>query len=246
LTQHRKDAPADTLEQLESLGDRLVGWVAGNPVAVLGTAAVILIVAATIGGVRAWRSSSADAASTGLATIQHEYIARMGGEPGASEAPEPANPETARQVRTEFVQRFASFARDHAGTPAQALAALEASRLYEQLGAPEKAREVVQEAAAGLPSDSPIRGVVLRRAGGLAEGAGDFEAAAQAYLAAADAPGYPLRFEALADAARTWADAGKPDEALAVYGRLQNEAPDYQIPPHVRARLAELQAARAR
>lgn len=244
MTQHRKDAPADTLEQLESLGDRLVGWVGANPAVVLGTAAVILLVAAGIGGVRAWRSSSADAASTALAAIQSEYIEKMGGQAGSTVAPEPANPETARQVRTEFVERFATFARDHAGTPAQALAALEASELYEALGAPDKAREIVQEAAAALPSDSPIRGVVLRRAAVLAEGAGDFEAAAKAHLAAADAPGYPLRIEALADAARCWAEAAKTDEALAIYAKIESEAPDYKLPPHVRARLAELQAAR--
>jgi tetratricopeptide (TPR) repeat protein len=246
VAQHSKDAPADTLEQLQSLGDRLVGWVSANPALVLGTAAAILLVAASIGGVRAWRGSAADSASAALATIQREYLAAMGAEPGSIEAPEPANPETARQVRTDFVERFASFAKEHEGTPAQALAALEASQLYEDLGASDQALAVVQEAAAALPADSAIRGVALRRVASLAETAGDYEAAAQAHLAAADTPGYPLRYDALADAARCWAEAAKTDEALALYARLQSEAPEYQLPPHVRARLAELEAARGR
>lgn len=238
----QKHAPTDTLEQLESLGDRLMSWVSANPVIVLGVAAAILLTAATIGGVRAWRASSADAASAAVAAIRLEYVRAMGGEPGDVDVPEPANPETARQVRTEFVERFASFAREHRGTPAQVLAALEASRIYEALGAEEQAREVLQAAADAQPASSPIRAVALRRVAALAEGSGDFEAAARAHLAAADTPGYPLRLEALADAARCWAEAARPDEALALFARIQNEAPEYRLPPHVQARLAELQA----
>lgn len=242
MAQHHKDAHPDTLAQLESLGDRLVHWVSANPALVLGTAAVILVVAAAIGGTRAWRASSANEASSELAKLERQYIAAMGGEATEVEAPEPANPETARQVRTDFVERFASFSREHEGTPAQALAALEASRIYEALGAPDKAREIVQEAANALPEDSPIRGVALRRIAVLAEGAGDYEAAALAHVAAADTPGYPLRLDALADAARCWAEAAKPDEALALFTRIQTEAPDYRLAPHVQARLSELQS----
>jgi hypothetical protein len=242
LAQHHKDAHPDTLAQLESLGDRLVQWVSANPVIVLATAAAILLIAAGIGGTRAWRASSANAASAELATLEREYINAMGGEATDVEAPEPANPETARQVRTDFVERFASFAREHEGTPAQALAALDASEIYEALGAPEPAREILQAAADALPAGSPMRGVVLRRIASLAEAAGDYEAAALAHAAAADTPGYPLRLDAMTDAARCWAEADKPDEALALYARIQTEAPEYQMPPHVQARLAELQA----
>jgi len=242
LAQHHKDAHPDTLAQLESLGDRLAHWVSANPALVLGAAAAILLVAAAIGGTRAWRASSANEASAQLAALERQYIEAMGGEATDLEAPEPANPETARQVRTDFVERFSSFAREHEGTPAQALAALEASRIYEALGAPDQAREIVQEAANALPADSPIRGVALRRIAGLAESAGDYEAAALAHVAAADTAGYPLRFDALADAARCWAEAAKPDEALALFARIQTEAPDYRLPPHVESRLSELQS----
>jgi tetratricopeptide (TPR) repeat protein len=238
----QKHASTDTLEQLESLGDRLMSWVSANPLVVLGTAGVILLTAAGIGGARAWRSASADAASSALAKIQHEYVLAMGGEPGETAVPEPANPETARQVRTAFVERFASFAREHEGTPAQVFAALEASRIYEALGADEPARDILQAAAAAQPAESPIRAVALRRYAAMAETTGDFTAAAEAHRAAADTPGYPLRLEALADAARSWAEAGRRDEALALFARIQSEAPEYRLPPHVQARLAELQA----
>lgn len=246
MAQHRSKTspPPDTLAQLESLGDQLVRWVSANPLPVLGTALAILLVAAVAGGVSAWRTSRDEKASAELTALQHAYVTAMGGEATALEAPEPANPETARQVRTEYVERFVSFARAHAGTPAQALAALEASRIYEALDAPDQAREVLQEAANELPDDSAVRAVVLRRLAVLAEAAGDYEAAAMANVAAANTPGYPQRLDALADAARCWAEAAKPDEALALYARLKSEAsPDqYRVPPHIEARLAELEA----
>lgn len=242
MAQHRKEAPADTLEQLQSLGDRLMHWVAANPVVVLGTAAIVLVVAASIGGVRAWRDSTAEQASAAIAALHSEYVVAMGGEATDLDAPEPANPETGRRVRTEYVERFASSAREYAGTPAQALAALEASTIYESLGAPDQAREIVQQAVDGLPADSPVRAVAQRRIAALREGTGDYAGAAQAHLAAADTPGYPLRLDALGDAARCQAEAGNTSEALALFARIQSEAPEHRLSPPLQARLSELQA----
>ena len=243
MAQHRKNEPTDTLEQLESLSDRLVRWLSDNPLLILGTAAVILVTAASIGGVSAWRASAADAAASQVAKVRSEYVVAMGGSAMDLTAPEPANPETARQIRTEYVERFVKIVEEHAGTPAQALAALDASEIFEELGATDRAREVVERAVTDLSASSPIRAVAQRRVAVLHEANGDFEAAARAHAAAAEAPGYPLRFDALADAARCWAEAGNTQEALAVFARIQGEAPEYRLAPHLEARLAELQAA---
>ncbi|MCL4683962.1 hypothetical protein KJ059_04320 [Myxococcota bacterium] len=243
MAQHRKNAPADTLEQLESLSDRLVRWVSANPLLILGTAGAILLAAASIGSIRAWRASAADAAAAEMARVRTEYIVAMGGSATDLIAPEPANPETARAIRTEYVERFLSIVEEHSGTPAQALAALDASRIFEELGATDRAREVVEQAVADLPASSPVRAVALRRVAVLHEANSDFEAAARAHAAAAEIPGYPLRFDALADAARCWADAGRRDEALAIFARLQGDTADFRLPPHLESRLAELQAA---
>ncbi len=243
MAQHRKHAPTDTFEQLESISDRLVRWLSDNPLLILGTAGVILVTAASIGGVRAWRSSAADAASAQVAQVRSEYVVAMGGSATDLTAPEPANPETARQIRTDYVERFVKIVEEHPGTPAQALAALDASQIFEELGATDRAREIVERAVADLSKSSPIRAVAQRRIAVLHEANGDFEAAARAHAAAAEAPGYPLRFDALADAARCWAEAGNTQEALAVFARIQAEAPEYRLAPHLQARLAELRAA---
>lgn len=240
MSQQRRETHHDTLEQLESLGDRLVHGVAAQPWLVIGVAGGILLLAAGIGGLRAWRNAERNEASAALARIHHDYVLAMGGQAGDLAPPEPANPETARGVRNDFVQRFLDLASQHAGTSTAALARLEASDIYRALGAPDQALETLETGARELAPDSPVRAVVLTRIAGLREADGDFAAAARAYQDAADIEGYPLRHAALADAARCWAEAGDSAAALAAYDRLRAEAPNAALAPHVEARLQEL------
>lgn len=242
MTQQRKDAPADTLEELESLGERLAQWVGANPAIVLATAAVILLLAAAIGGYRAYSHSRVEKASAALAAIRSEFVTAMGGKPTDAEVPEPANPETARSIRTDFAQRYVSLADDWSGTPTSPLALLEAGQIYDQIGNRDKALELWTRAVTGAPAQSPVVGVIQSRIGHLQEDLGNAEAAAQAHEAAAAVPGYPLRIDALADAARTWADAGKPERAIELYRKIRADAPETQLAPHVEARMQELEA----
>jgi Tfp pilus assembly protein PilF len=84
--------------------------------------------------------------------------------------------------------------------------------------------------------------MVDRRLGYLHEDAGRWAEAAAAHAAAAEVPEYPLRTWALADAARCELKAGRRAEALALYDRLQAEAPDLALPEHEAAQLRELRA----
>jgi predicted negative regulator of RcsB-dependent stress response len=241
LAQQRHDA-GTTLEQLETLGDRLVQWIEDHPVPVLSVAAVVLLLAAAIGGWKAWSNARANEASAALAELRAQYVEAMGGQATDLIAPEPANPETGKKVRTEYVDRFVKFAHDHGATTAGAMAGLEASRLYEQLGNRDEALQVLKDSAGKLSSSSSVRGVLESRIGGLEEETGDFKAAAEAYEAAGGIDGYPLRHESLGEAARCWLEAGEPDRALALYERLRAEAPDFHLSPWLDARLQELQA----
>jgi len=238
--------PTDTLEELESLGERLGGWIGTHPVLVLSVAGAILLVAASYGGWRAWQGSRADRASTALADVRTKYLVAMGGTANDAKVPEPANPETARSLRTEYVERFLEVARAHPGTAAAALARLEASNIYAELGNRDRALEVLQEGVPEQSGDSPIGGILESRIARLQEDAGHLEDAARAYEAAAAVPGYPLRSEALGDAARCWADAGKPDQAIDLYAKLQSDPAaaggSSHLAPHIEARLRELQA----
>src|SRR5262249_38140174 len=83
---------------------------------------------------------------------------------------------------------------------------------------------------------------VQRRTAYLHEDRGEWAEAAAAHEAAA-VPANPLRYWALADAARCRAEAGQTKEALALYDRLAAEAPDLALPDHLQAQAQELRAA---
>lgn len=242
MAKQHKDEPADTFEELESVGERLMQWVGANPLIVLGISGAILLGAASFGGYRAFAHSQAEKASTSLATLRSEFAAAMGGKVIDVEVPEPANPETAKTVRAEFTDKFVAVAKEWSGTPTAALSLLEAGELFAKLGNPDRALEVSIQASEQAPADSPIRAVIESRIAHLQEEKGDFEAAARSYEAAAALPGNPLHADALAQAARCWAEAGKADQALALYQRLKSETPDLKLAPHIEARLEELEA----
>ncbi|MCU0669947.1 MAG: hypothetical protein MUF70_11440 [Myxococcota bacterium] len=242
MAQRTKDQPADTLEELESLGERMAQWVGANPILVLGIAALVLALAAGVGGYRAYSHSRVDQASAALAALHAEYVTAMGGKATDTEVPEPANPETAKTVRTDFATRYEQLGKEWRGTPTGSLALLEAGELREKLGDGAKALELWMSAAQSAAGDSPVLGVIQSRIGYFEEDRSEFEAAARAHEAAANVVGYPLHNEALAAAARTWAEAGKPEQALALYRRLKSEAPEFQVAPYVEARMAEIES----
>lgn len=242
MTKHHKDEPTGTLEELESVGERLAQWVGANPAVVLGVAGAILLGAASFGGYRAFSHAQADKASTALAKLHGEFVLAMGGKATEIEIPEPANPETAKATRTEYADKYVALAKEWSGTPTAALSLLEAGELFAKLGNPDRALEVFRQASEQASVDSPIRAVIASRTGHLQEEKGDFEAAARSYETAAAVPGFPLHTDTLAQAARCWAEAGKPEQALAIYQRLKSDSPDLKLAPYVEARLQEIEA----
>lgn len=242
MAQRKNEEPADTLEELASLGERAAQWVGANPGIVLGAAALILMVAAMLGGWRAYSTSRSERASAALSTVRGELVVAMGGKPTDSEIPEPANPETARSVRSDFADRYLALADDWKGTPTGSLALLEAGGLLEELGNRDRALEVWTQAAATMPSGSPALGILHSRIAVAHEERGDFEAAARSHEAAAAVPGYPLVGGSLSAAARCWIEASKPDQALAVSRRLKSELPEYKLSPYIEASIAEIES----
>jgi len=241
---HQPDSAAVALDEIESQGDRLVAWVTENPKPILGTAAAIILVAAVWGISAQMAESKLDASAAALAQVQEEYRVAMGASPGAIEIPEPANPETARSVRADFVTRYEAVAEEHAGEKAAALALIEAAGLEIELGQPDAALARYDQILATLDENDVIRAFALVRLGGLHESQDRFAEAGDAYAAASEIAGYPLRFEALADAARVYATAGNRDAALAAFARIEAEAPDFQLAPYLSATKSELGAAR--
>lgn len=241
------DSAAAALEQIEGVGDRIANWCAAHIVPLLIAAALVLLATAAIGY---WSSRSEDSrgqASLALAAVHQGYLKDMGASPGDLLATEPANPETAAQVRRQYAEAYGQVRIDHPGTPESLIAGLEQGNLQKALGEPEVAvaiwAEVLPESAAvGV---EPLRGLLLTRLGNAAEERGDWPAAAVYYEEAGNLAAFPLASSALSAAARSYAEAGQPDRAIAVYDQrlATSERP---VAPHIRTRIEELRARASR
>jgi hypothetical protein len=242
-TRRDAEAAAEALREIDSVFDRAAEWAIRNPTTVLVGIAAILAVAAGVGGVRWHSTRTALAASEAVARVQSDYLAAMGASPGQIDVPEPANPETAKQVRLDHIERFRKVAEEHPGSLAAVQAWLEAGNLQQETGDTEAALASWQKAVDDSDPGSPVRALAQSRLGYGLESAGRWADAAGSHEAAGAVESYPLRFYALADAARCWAEAGERSRAVALFARVEAESPGLVIPEHVRARLRELQLA---
>jgi tetratricopeptide (TPR) repeat protein len=234
-----------TLEEIQSLGDRLAHWTNEHWQLVTAVAVSILVASAGAGLYASLREDARTQASAALAEVEDAYRDAMGTPADALTVTEPANPATARETRERFAKRFSQVAQEHAGTPAAALALLRAGSLREAMGETDAAIALWQEAAGHVGTDDPVRALLLTRIGSAYEREGQLLEAAEAYERAGDVVDYPLRPAAWTAAARCYADAGEPDRALQVWDRLSAEAPEAAAAPYVAARMAEIRALRA-
>ena len=78
-SKRKPESAAETLDQLESLGDRLGTWIAENAMLLMGLAVLILLLAGGYGLVHSHREAAREAASAGLAKVENAYLSAMGG-----------------------------------------------------------------------------------------------------------------------------------------------------------------------
>jgi len=232
----------DVIEEIEGAAERLANWIAGNAWLVGGLLVVVLGTAAAWGGYQSWSQGREAAASNELDRVQTAYLFAFGAQPGTVEEPELANPAAAAAIREEYVAEFRAVAEDHSGTVAGTLALFEAADLLNRLGRPEETEEIWHQALASASGNPGLHGVLQQRVGQAHEAVQAWAKAAAAHEQAGHTAGYPLRYEALVDAARCYAAAGEPERALALYEEVEREAPDLSLPDHLRAQFRELRA----
>jgi len=238
----KSDLPEEALVELESLVERAAAWV-GEHLALTGVAlAVLLAGAAGVGLYRSNLHAEAEAASDALDRVHSAYLKAMGANPGDIDVPELANPTAAAAIREQYRSEFGEVADEHPGTVAAVLARLEQGDLAEP-GDLENSIEVWRETLAGLSGSPKLEAIVHQRIGQAYEEAGKWREAAEAYEAASAIDANPLRYWALADAARCFREAGDAEHARQLAERLEIEAPQLNLPAHVRAALREIGAA---
>lgn len=235
------DPTGYSLDALQSRSERVGDWISENPKPILGTLGGVLVLALGLGVWDSAREDSSREAAEQLAGVQQTYRAAMGADPGAVEIAEPANAQAALAAREAAVEGLARVIVDHGGSTTAELAALEQGTLLLELGRAEEASGVWAEAAEG--AHGALQGMLLERIAGAAEARGDLAEAAAAYERAATIATYPLRYEALAEAAHLRARAGDAEVAVALLQQLETEAPDFLLPEHIDWQLRELRAA---
>ena len=105
----------------------------------------------------------------------------------------------------------------------------------------------VERAVLKLPAVGPaLETLALSRLARALESRSRWAEAGAAHERAGGIEEMPTRHQSLGDAARCFAEAGEVERALAIFERIETEAPDAAIPPHTRARLLELRAASRR
>jgi tetratricopeptide (TPR) repeat protein len=245
----QKSNPHGATEMLQDLGsgfERFAAWI-GSHALLVGVAIGVVLVA---GGTWEFLRSRADRreaeASDALDRIQGEFLTAMGAEPGAIEPPELANPETAERIRAEYVEKYRAVAEGHPGTLPAALAWLEAADLLEAQGDREGSLESLQKGLAEQPDNPRLAGLVHQRIAQNYEDRGMLAEAAAEHELAGELPGFPLRYFALADAARCYAQAGQPERARELLERIESEAKEsFPLSPELRSLLRELRVSQA-
>ncbi len=236
-----ESAPAsETLEEIESVFDRVANWVSSNPIMFLLAIGGVLAVAAGYGFFEQSRHSRALEASEAVASAQHDYFQASGSAPGAFVETEPANPEAAKELRERYLEQFLALAEEHSGSIAGMQAGFEAADIAARLEGPEAALELLRKARAEVPRGSAFEGVAALRIATALESLGRWKEAGDMYAEAADVPGFPGRAHALAEAARCMLEAGDEPGARALYSTLGAEAPDHPLAPYIQARLDRL------
>ena len=231
--------------ELETGLERFTQWISDNRLSVLAAVGIALASVAAFEFARSRAETRATDASNALDETQSAYLTAMGAEPGAVEVPELANPEAGKRIREEYVEKFRSVAQEHPGTLPAALAWLEVADLQAATpGSQDAILESLRTSLAEQPKNPRLAGLVHQRIAQVYEDQGKLTEAAAEHEAAGALPEFPLRWLALADAARCYAQAGDRTRALALLDRIESEAKDaYTLPMPLRSLQRELRAA---
>jgi len=233
------------IEELESLAEAFAAWVRDHLALSIILLVIVLGTAAGIGAFLKLRTQRAEAAADAFDKVTSSYMEAMGADPSALSVPELANPKAGAEIRSEFAPQFAAVAEEHPGTVGAALARFEQGNLLEADGKTDDAVAIWQGAIDGLGDNSNLRAIFEQRIAQAYDDAGRWAEAADFYARAGSNDGYPLRYHALAEAARCYQQAGDTEHARELAQRVATESPDAMLPQELSDLLSELRQSSA-
>ena len=239
----KREPKPELIDEIEGGAERLASWIGENALAVALAVAVILGGALTWGVYDSWATGREEAASNALDAARTAYFGDLGAGPLTRAEPELANPAAAQAIREEHLDHFLAVADAHGDTVAGTLALFEAAQIQQRLDRFAESEGVWQRALATASGNAGLEGLAQQRLAESLEARGAWAEAASAHEAAGAIADYPLRYWALVDAARCWAAAGQDERALELYERVEDEAPEFELPPHLATQRGELRAA---
>jgi len=228
------------IEDIEGIAERGAQWIRDHLPLTIAVLVIAIGSAAAIAAMAAHRTRAADVASDAFDRVALEFMQAMGADPYGSTVPELANPAAAEAIQSEFAAQFGAIAEEHDGTVAAALARLEQGNLSAATGETDAAIEIWQGATEDLGGNPNLQAIFEQRIGQAYEADARWLEAAESYARAGAAESYPLRHWALAEAARTFQQAGEVARARELALELGTDAPELMLQDHLRAMLAEL------
>ncbi len=234
------------IEEIEGIAERGAQWIRDHLPLTIAALLIVIGGAAAIGALAAHRTRGAEAASDAFDRVAADFMQAMGADAGAFTVPELANPVAAAAIRSEFAQQFGAVAEEHAGTVAAALARLEQGNLSAAAaGETDAAIEIWRGAIDDLAGNPNFQAIFEQRIGQAYEDEARWLEAAESHARAGAVESYPLRYRALAEAARCLQQAGEFERAREIALKLDTDAPELMLPQHLSAMLAELRQAPA-
>ena len=237
------DDAQSPIAELESGLERITDWIRQNPIPLLAAVGILLASVAAWEFARSRAENREIEASNAFDEAQSGYLTAMGAEPGAVDVPQLANPEAAKRIRAEYVEKYRAVAEAHPGTLPAALAWLEVADLQAADGGSDAVLESLKRSLAEQSGNARLAGLVHQRIAQIYEDRDQLKEAAAEHEAAAAIPDFPLRYVALTDAARCYAQAGDPVRALALLDRVESESKEgATLPVSLKSLQRELRA----
>jgi predicted negative regulator of RcsB-dependent stress response len=240
VARKREHEQSHVIEEIESIAERGASWIQNHLPLTIAALLIVLGTAAGMGALGSHRTRQAEAASDAFDRVTTDFMQAMGADPDALTVPELANPEAAAAIRSDFSEQFAAIAEEHEGTVAAALARLEQGNLAAEEGETDAAIEIWQGAIDALGGNLNLRAIFEQRIGQAQEEDALWLEAAESYARAGAVENYPLRYWALAQAARCYQQAGEVESARKLALEIGTDAPELMLPQHLNMMLAEL------